>query len=38
MLTAGRFPPILGSHSLSVKVALRACPDATWCLTNVYVP
>jgi exonuclease III len=30
--------PILGSHSLSVKVALCANPDATWWLTNVYGP
>jgi exonuclease III len=29
--------PILGSHSLSMKV-LRANPDATWWLTNVYGP
>jgi hypothetical protein len=30
--------PILGSHSLSVKVALCANPDATWWMTNVYGP
>jgi exonuclease III len=30
--------PILESHSLSVKVALRSNPGATWWLSNVYGP